>query len=133
MSESAIVVCCAIIRKGTRFLIARRSEGHLKGKWEFPGGKVEEDETPEEALEREIHEEFLVRIKVGQRLSTSVFDYGTKVVELIPFVAEIVSGDLRPQDHDAVEWIGVDDFEKFDIAPADVPIVSEVARIFKKG
>ncbi len=118
-----IDVVAAVIRRGDRVLIARRAPGeHLAGKWEFPGGKVEANETPEESLKRELEEEFGVTVRVGAYLTQTVHDYPGKRIRLMAYEAEHASGDLRLTVHDQVKWVASKDLAKQDLAPADVPI-----------
>ena len=118
-----IDVTAGILRKDDRILIARRGKGrHLEGFWEFPGGKLEVNETPTECLERELLEEFGIQAQVGKYLGESIYDYGDKCVRLLAYEVWKWSGDLILSDHDLLEWIEPKDAINWRIAPADVPL-----------
>lgn len=110
-------------------LVARRARGQrLEGKWEFPGGKVHDEETPEECLRRELAEEFGVQVQVGEHVATSLYDYGFINIELAAYRASYVGGLFRLTDHDEIRWVAPSGLLELDLAPADVPIAEEVAR-----
>lgn len=115
------VVGAAILRAGT-VLAARRTEpAHLKGLWEFPGGKVDDGETFEEALTREIHEELGVRISVGEWFALTV-DIDERW-QMRTALARIVEGDPQPHVHDAIRWLALDDLDSVDWVEADQPFL----------
>ena len=119
-----IKVVAAVIKRKDLYFIARRA-GHKEhpGKWEFPGGKIEASESPEQALERELQEEFSVRTKTGNFLVSSGFDYGDIKIELMAFESNYVSGDFRLSDHDKIAWVKLDEFDQYDLNKADLPII----------
>lgn len=122
-----IPVTCAIIIQGGKVLLAKRSAFmDLAGKWEFPGGKIEEGESGEQCLLREIKEELGIQIEILAPLSPVNFSYPTKVIQLIPFTARWASGELRLAEHDQVEWYDQNQLNSLDLAPADIPIVHEL-------
>ena len=126
------VVCAILVDQDQRVLLAQRPlHKHLGGKWEFPGGKVEAGEHPEAALVREIQEELGCAIVVTQVLSRFVHDYGSVVIEMIPFRCTLApdSPSPRPHEHTAVVWISVDTLKTYDLAPADEPVVDELLRL----
>lgn len=120
-----IEVIAAIILKDQKVLIARRgSEKHLAGYWEFPGGKLEENETEEECLKREIKEELGVEILVDSFFMKNQHKYGTKEILLMSYRCSIVSiNDFTLIDHDKVEWVEINNLNQYEIAPADISIV----------
>lgn len=119
-----IRVTAAIIEKDGKFLIARKRVGALAGMWEFPGGKIEPGESPEECLKREILEEFGMEITVGQHLATSQYTYPHIAIELMGYHATYQSGELTLTDHDRIEWVTPTGMENYTFAPADLPLVS---------
>ena len=122
-----IPVVCALIVRGDRVLIARRPAGkHLALKWEFPGGKVEPGEEPAAALVREIREELGCEIDVTDELPSAVHRYQRGEIELIPFLCKLAVGSSEPHPHEhvAVEWPRVSDLRAYDLAEADLPVVS---------
>jgi len=122
-----IDVVCAILEKNNTFLIAQRKKGmHQEYKWEFPGGKIESGETPEECLTRELKEEFNISAKITDFVAESIFDYGDRVVRLLGYRAEYISGEFLLNDHEEIKWISRDEFSRFDFAQADLPLVEKI-------
>lgn len=124
-----IDVTAAIIIKNGCVFAARKKPGlHLAGCWEFPGGKVEQGESPEECLARELFEEFGVRCRVGAFLGDSTYDYGDKVIRLLGFRVIHQSGTFVPRDHDQVAWFSPNRLSELRWAPADIPLVELAVR-----
>ena len=122
-----IDVSCALIIQNHRVLAVKRSETmDLPGFWEFPGGKVEPNENPPQCLIREIKEELELRINLGLELTPRVFDYPSKRIRLIPFLASIKSGSIRLREHERAVWLGENELFEVNWAPADIPIVREL-------
>jgi 8-oxo-dGTP diphosphatase len=120
-----IDVAAAVILVDQKVLAARRKPGvHLAGYWEFSGGKVENGETPEQCLFRELQEEFCVTTKVRQYIGESLHDYGSKVVRLIAYQVEHIEGDFQLIDHDELRWLAAEELASVDWAPADIPLVA---------
>lgn len=125
-----IEVTAAIIKNNGKILIARRPIGDtLAGKWEFPGGKIESGETPQECLHREIKEELNIDILVGDYFSDSIYHYPTKTVHLSAYWSTWIKGDIELRSHDAVEWVSIPNLEQFDFAPADLPFINKLRSI----
>ncbi len=119
-----ITVTAAIIEKDGLILAARKREGlPLAGCWEFPGGKLESGETPEECLQRELEEEFSIRCEIGPLLGESIFDYGSKIVRLLGYHATHSGGSFTLTDHDEIRWMSIDKLSTLKWAPADIPLV----------
>ena len=118
-----IRVVAAIIHKDDKILIARRKQGsHLEFKWEYPGGKVEENEDEKEALKRELLEEFEISSKIDKYITESFYEYDKNKINLRAYSVKHLSGDFKLNDHDRIEWITIEELAKYDFAPADVPI-----------
>jgi 8-oxo-dGTP diphosphatase len=122
-----IPVTCAIIFHQGKVLVAQRSLNmDLPGKWEFPGGKIEESEDPKVCLLREIKEELSIEIEIFETLKPSEFAYPSKTIRLIPFVATWKSGEIDLLEHEQIVWLGEKDLFCVDWAEADVPILHEL-------
>ncbi|WDW10697.1 (deoxy)nucleoside triphosphate pyrophosphohydrolase [Priestia aryabhattai] len=122
-------VTAAIIKDKNRLLIARRhSKDPLGGKWEFPGGKMEPGETPQECLVREIQEELGVEVKIGPFYDDNVYSSQDHDIHLLFYWAEVINGEVIPVVHDDLKWIPIDELASFDFAPADIPIVKRLMK-----
>ena len=120
----------AINEKGEPIIFAtQRGYGDFKGGWEFPGGKIEEGETPQEALIREISEELDTEIVVGELIETIEYDYPTFHLSMDCFWAEIVSGDLVPKEHEAAKWLTKDELGTVEWLPADITLVEKIGEV----
>ena len=118
-----IRVVAAIILKDDKILIARRKQGtHLEFKWEYPGGKLEENENEEIGLKRELEEEFNIKASVENYLTESFYEYDNVKINLKAYFVKDFLGDIKLTDHDKVEWINIDELKNYDFAPADIPI-----------
>ena len=121
-----VKVVAAIIRNGDCIFATQRGYGEFKDGWEFPGGKVEEGETPEAALRREIQEELKTTIKVGDYLDTIEYDYPTFHLSMRCYWAEIESGSPVLLEHEAAKWLHKDELDSVDWLPADITIIDKV-------
>ena len=131
MSESqpvkTVKVVAAIIRRGDMIYATQRGYGDYKDGWEFPGGKVEPHETPEQALIREIKEELLADIKVGEKLITVEHDYPGFHLSMDCFWAELINDeDPVLTEHEAARWLTKDALNEVGWLPADVKVVEAV-------
>lgn len=117
----------AVNENGEPIIFAtQRGYGDLKGGWEFPGGKIEEGETPQEALIREIKEELETEITVGELIDTIEFDYPTFHLSMDCFWAEIVSGNLVLTEHEAAKLLSKDELDSVEWLPADASIIEKI-------
>ncbi|MGG7176388.1 (deoxy)nucleoside triphosphate pyrophosphohydrolase [Clostridium paraputrificum] len=123
-----IEVVAAILKNEDKILIARKRQGKsLAGYWEFPGGKVEKGEKPEESLRRELMEEMNIKIEVLEYVGESIYEYENDVViRLKGFLAEIIEGEIELSDHDSYLWVTVEEAKKYKIAPADIPLLNKL-------
>ncbi len=106
----------------------QRGYGDFKGGWEFPGGKIEDGETPQEALKREIMEELDTEITVGELIETVEYDYPTFHLSMDCFWCEIVKGDLVLKEHEAAKWLKSDELNSVDWLPADVSLIDKISK-----
>ncbi len=109
----------------------QRGYGDFKGGWEFPGGKIEEGETPKEALKREIMEELDTEISVGELIDTIEYDYPTFHLSMDCFWAEIVSGDLVLKEHEAAKWLTKAELDSVDWLPADITLIDKIRQALR--
>ena len=121
----AAVICDNMKEKNKIFATAR-GYGELKGGWEFPGGKIEAGETPQEALKREIMEELDTEISVGELIDTIEYDYPTFHLSMDCFWCEVVSGDLVLKEAEAARWLTKDDIDSVPWLPADRTILDVI-------
>jgi 8-oxo-dGTP diphosphatase len=118
------VVGAVIRNEANEILCALRSQSmSLPGFWEFPGGKIEQNETPEESLIREIQEELNCTIEVGELVADVTYEYPLIMVRLITYNAKIVNGDPYPNEHEKLIWLPVDKLSALEWAPADLPTI----------
>ena len=126
-------VVAAVIKsvneKGEPIIFAtQRGYGEFKGGWEFPGGKIEDGETPHEALKREIKEELDTEISVGDLIDTIEYDYPKFHLSMDCFWAEIISGDLVLKEHDAAKWLLKEDLDSVEWLPADISLIHSIEK-----
>ena len=123
-----IRVVAAVIRKGNRIFATQRGYGEFKDGWEFPGGKIEPGETPQEALVREIREELETEIRVGDLIDTIEYDYPAFHLSMDCFWCEIVGGSLELKEHEAAKWLDRESLYTVDWLPADVGLVEKIRK-----
>ena len=118
-----IEVVAAIIRKGDKIFATQRGYGEWKDWWEFPGGKMEAGETPEEALVREIREELSTEISVDEFLCTVDYDYPQFHFTMHCYLCSLMTDSLHLNEHEAARWLSKDELDSVKWLPADVKVV----------
>ena len=126
-----IRVAAAVIREKEKIFATARGYGELKGGWEFPGGKIEAGETPQEALKREIMEELETEISVGELIDTIGYDYPTFHLSMDCFWCEIISGKLVLKEAEAARWLEKADLDSVEWLPADVTLIEKIREQMK--
>ena len=123
-----IKVVAAVIERGGKYFATQRGYGEFKDGWEFPGGKIEPGETPEEALRREIREELEVGISVNEYIMTVDYDYPSFHLHMMCFLCHIVEGKLRLVEAEAAKWLTKKELSEVDWLPADRELVDVISR-----
>ena len=126
----AAIICNDMKEKNKIFATAR-GYGELKGGWDFPGGKVEPGETPQQALIREIIEELDTEIKVGERIDTVEYDYPTFHLSMDCFWAEVKEGHLELKEAEAAKWLTKDQLDSVTWLPADILLIDQIRKCMK--
>ncbi len=127
MENKIIKVTAAIFVNDGMLLIAKRkSTARLPNLWEFPGGKIELNETPEACLKRELKEEFDVDVTVGEYLGSNIHTYDFGTIELMALKAFWEKGDFKLLDHDEIRWVFTHELDQFEFAPADTAFVEQL-------
>lgn len=121
-----IRVVAAVIRENNRIFATARGYGEYKSMWEFPGGKIEPGETPQQALAREIMEELDTEIKVGDLIDTIEYDYPTFHLSMDCFWAEVISGHLELKEAEAAKWLTKEQLDSVAWLPADIMLIEKI-------
>lgn len=129
MKKQIHVVGAVIIEDGKIFCAQRGNTKTLAYLWEFPGGKIEQGESPQEALKREIKEELYCEIEVGEQVEHTIYDYDFGTVHLSTFKCRITKGQLHLTEHIAVKWLKPEELDRLEWAPADIPAVEKLKGI----
>jgi 8-oxo-dGTP diphosphatase len=123
------VVGAVIYNERNEILCALRSKKmSMPNLWEFPGGKIEKGEHPEEALVREIHEELGCRIEVHEKIAEVHYEYPNVIVNLLTYKAKIIEGQPKAKEHSELKWVSLQDLSTLEWAPADIPTVEEISK-----
>ena len=125
----AAVICDSLQEKKKIFATAR-GYGEFKGQWEFPGGKIEAGETPQQALIREIHEELDTEIRVGELIETIEYDYPAFHLSMDCFWCEVVDGELKLLEAEDAKWLSKDTLYSVQWLPADLTIIEQIEKEF---
>lgn len=123
-----VKVVAAMITYNNRIFATQRGYGDFKDGWEFPGGKIEPGETPQQALAREIKEELDTEIEVGDYLETVEYDYPTFHLSMDCFFCTIKSGELVLKEHEAAKWLTAETLDSVDWLPADRGLIETIKR-----
>lgn len=129
MERKSIEVVAAIIRKENMIFATQRGYGEFKDGWEFPGGKIEFGETPQQALIREIREELDVEIEVGQLVDIVEYDYPKFHLTMHCFMCTIKTGELILKEHEAAKWLTKKNIDTVDWLPADRGLISKISKL----
>lgn len=124
-------VVAAVIRDGDRIFATQRGYGEFKDGWEFPGGKIEEGETPEAALKREIEEELDTEIQVHDLLDTIEYDYPNFHLSMKCYWCTVLSGDLTLKEAEDAKWLRKETLDSVDWLPADIQIIDKIREALK--
>ena len=119
-------IICDSMKNTTKIFSTARGYGEFEGKWEFPGGKIEESETPQEALKREIREELDTEIEVGDLIDTIEYDYPTFHLSMQCFWAEVVSGHLKLKEAEDARWLTAETIDSVEWLPADRALLDKI-------
>ncbi|WP_027964052.1 (deoxy)nucleoside triphosphate pyrophosphohydrolase [Halalkalibacillus halophilus] len=128
MKKDIHVVGAVIIKNGKVLCAQRASNTTLPLKWEFPGGKVEKNETANEALVREINEEFKCSVSVGDQVEHTVYEYDFGIVHLTTYYCDLIDGEPVLTEHEKMEWLAPSELSNLDWAPADIPAIEKIEK-----
>jgi len=124
----SIEVVAGIIKDGDKIFATQRGYGDFKDGWEFPGGKMEPGETPEQAIARELKEELAVDVNVGEFLCTVDYDYPTFHLTMHCFYCSVIGGELTLLEHEAAKWLKTTELHSVNWLPADVEVVKALEK-----
>ena len=121
-----ITVAAAIIKEDNQIFATQRGYGSLKGWWEFPGGKLEEGESPKEALYREITEELDTQIEIGELIEVVEYDYPDFHLTMYCYLCKVISGDLLLKEHEDAKWLTKETIDSVKWLPADLDLIKQL-------
>lgn len=127
LTMKTINVVAAVIMKESRVFATQRGYGEFKDGWEFPGGKVEAGESPEQALRREIREELEVEVNVGDLIDTIEYDYPAFHLSMKCYACTIAGGSPHLLEHEAARWLSADQLDSVAWLPADITLIPKIA------
>ncbi len=125
-------VVAAVIRRGDCIFATQRGYGEFEDGWEFPGGKIEFGETPEDALAREMREELGIEVIVGEKIATLEYDYSAFHLSMDCFWVRVLTGTLELKEHKAARWLGREELDSVDWLPADSELLEYIKRDWKQ-
>jgi len=129
MKKDIHVVGAVIIEEGKILCAQRGKNMSLPLLWEFPGGKIEKGESPNEALQREIKEEMLCEIEIGDQVEHTVYEYDFGIVNLTTFECKLIKGRPILTEHESIKWLDPQELPLLDWAPADIPTINKLVNI----
>ncbi len=132
MKREVFVVAGAIIKDNKVFAAQRGDRGETRFKWEFPGGKLEPGETPEQALARELREELKINVKVHELITKIVDEYPTQILHIDTYRCELISGEPVLTEHLAMAWNSKEDLDKLEFSKADTPTLEKIKKEYLK-
>lgn len=123
-----VKVVAALVEKDGKYLIARRNHGDIEanGKWEFPGGKIEDNESEEQAIVREMKEEFAIDVEVVRYLCSNICEYTVRTIELRLYLCRFIDGEFKLNSHHEFKWVDKENLLSYDFALADIPLARYV-------
>jgi len=120
-------VIASIIRKDGKYLLAQRAKkDFIYGKWEFPGGKMEEGETEQECLQRELKEEFSIHAHIGNYFCSSYFEHKGNMIEMRAYFVDTFSGEFILHEHQQINWVSLHELSSYDVPDPDKPIIQKL-------
>lgn len=128
MKKNIYVVGAVIVKEGKIFCAQRGRDKSLPEMWEFPGGKIEQGESPEEALKREILEEMQCEIEVGKKVEHTVYEYDFGIVHLTTYYCRLLKGELVLTEHIDAKWLKPTELTSLNWAPADIPAIERIIK-----
>lgn len=127
--RESIEVVAAIIQRSNRIFATQRGYGEWKDWWEFPGGKIEKNENPQEALKREIREELAADVEVGDLITTVEYDYPKFHLSMQCYVCSLVSDKLSLLEHEAAQWLSKEELDSVNWLPADLEVIPIIKKM----
>lgn len=127
MKKNLYVVGAVIVENGKILCAQRGPSKSLPLKWEFPGGKIEEGESPQEALRREINEEMGCEIEIGEQVEHTVYEYDFGLVHLTTYYCKLLEGKPILTEHVSIKWLSPNELKSLDWAPADIPAIEKLS------
>lgn len=128
-----IEVVAAILHRSNEYLATQRGYGEFEGMWEYPGGKIEAGESPEEALKREIQEELGAEIAIEKYLCTVDYDYPSFHLTMHCYICSFVSEEIELREHKSARWLSASDLDELEWLPADRDVNGHLKNIIKNG
>ncbi len=122
------VTAAILIKNGLILIAKRKASDALSNKWEFPGGKIEKGESPEECLIRELKEEFDINTEIEEYFGESIYQYPDFKIKLIAYKVRWITGKIKSTSHDLYKWIKINDIDNYDFAEADRPLVKKLKK-----